>query len=300
MTRELRLALASLFAVALGACARPAAFDPLATDPPYDRAQPAASIEASFESGGERMNAIVYQAAGAGPHPTAIVLHGFPGYERNLDIAQALRRAGWNTLVFHYRGAWGSGGSFGFAHVLEDVAAVVAQVRAPEFAARFRVDPARIALVGHSMGGFAALAAGADLAAVRCVASLAGANLGAFAQFAADPRGAAQLAAMLDGWSGPLRGSSGAELVREVAQNAQHFDSVRRAPALAAKPVLLVAATRDEITAPAQHHAPLVAALAAAGAAHLRVLELDADHGFSEQRVALTRAVLAFLQEECR
>ena len=51
-----------------------------------------------------------------------LLLHGFPGNERNLDLAQALRRAGWTVVFFHYRGAWGSGGDFSFAHVLEDVA----------------------------------------------------------------------------------------------------------------------------------------------------------------------------------
>ena len=32
-------------------------------------------------------------AAGAGPHPTMLLLHGLPGNERNLDLAQAARRA---------------------------------------------------------------------------------------------------------------------------------------------------------------------------------------------------------------
>jgi hypothetical protein len=66
------------------------------------------------------MFGLIYEAPGVGPHPTALVLHGFPGNERNLDLAQAIRRAGWNAVFFHYRGAWGSEGSFGFVHVLED------------------------------------------------------------------------------------------------------------------------------------------------------------------------------------
>ena len=45
---------------------------------------------------------------------TVILLHGFPGNERNLDLAQAIRRSGWNAVFFHYRGAWGSGGVFSF------------------------------------------------------------------------------------------------------------------------------------------------------------------------------------------
>jgi predicted alpha/beta-fold hydrolase len=57
-------------------------------------------------SHGALMNALVYVAAGAGPHPAVILLHGFPGNERNLDLAQDMRRAGWDVLYFNYRGSW--------------------------------------------------------------------------------------------------------------------------------------------------------------------------------------------------
>jgi pimeloyl-ACP methyl ester carboxylesterase len=56
------------------------------------------------------MNALFYLAGGPGPHPTIVLLHGFPGNEQNLDLAQSIRRAGWNVLTLHYRGAWGSPG----------------------------------------------------------------------------------------------------------------------------------------------------------------------------------------------
>jgi pimeloyl-ACP methyl ester carboxylesterase len=58
------------------------------------------------------LNAVIYVAAGKGPHPTLLLLHGFPGNEQNLDLAQAARRAGWNVLTLHYRGSWGSPGPF--------------------------------------------------------------------------------------------------------------------------------------------------------------------------------------------
>ena len=80
------------------------------------------------------------------------------------------------------------------------------------------------------------------------------------------PALAARLAAAFDAWSGPLRGTSGEALVAELAGSAARYDVVPRAPALAAKPVLLVAGTRDAETPPAQHHVPLAQALRAAGA----------------------------------
>ncbi len=266
--------------------------------PPGDPA--AESPELQFQSEGAHLNAVAYLAAGAGPHPTALLLHGFPGNERNLDLAQAIRRAGWNAFFFHYRGAWGSGGEFSFDNALEDVAAVVALLREPVFTARYRVDPERIALVGHSMGGATALISAAELAEVRCVASLAGANLGAMARaFANDPPSAVRAAAQFQAWgAGRIRGS-GTALVSELAANPARFDLPSHAAALAGKPVLLVAGARDDVTAPAQHHAPLVAALRAEGAVLLTEVTLDADHAFSEKRIALARTVVMWLGAGC-
>jgi len=287
----------ALLLVLLGGCATTR--DPLAQDPAFDATHPALSSEVVFESGGARMYGLVYEAPGSGPHPTAIVLHGFPGNERNLDLAQAIRRAGWNAVFFHYRGAWGSEGDFGFVHVLEDVAAVVATLQQPEFAAKHRIDATQLALIGHSMGGFAALVSASELPAVDCAASLAGANLGLWAEAVETPEGEARMAGALDGWGGPIRGTGGAALVAEVRANGTRFDLRRHAAALATRPLLLVAGSRDDVTPPALHHEPLVAQLAAHPDARLQSALLDADHAFADRRVELTRLVLDWLTTKC-
>jgi pimeloyl-ACP methyl ester carboxylesterase len=295
-------ALACLLVLSAGcglAAGGPLARDPIAQDPPFDAAHPALSSEVIFESGGARMFGLIYEAPGAGSHPTAIVLHGFPGNERNLDLAQAIRRAGWNAVFFHYRGAWGSEGDFGFVHVLEDVAAVAGALAQPDFAARHRIDPSRLALVGHSMGGFAALVSASELPAVDCVASLAGANLGLWAEAVRTPEGEARMTGALDGFRGPIRGTSGAALVAEVRANEARFDLRRHAVALAAKPVLLVAGARDEVTPPAIHHEPLAAAIGAQPGAQVQATVLDADHAFADTRVELTRLVIGWLASDC-
>ena len=43
--------------------------------------------------------AIIVLAAGAGTHPVVVFLHGYPGNERNLDLAQAVRRAGFASTT---------------------------------------------------------------------------------------------------------------------------------------------------------------------------------------------------------
>mgnify|MGYP003409565300 CR=1 FL=1 len=106
-------------------------------------------------SGGVEINGVAYLASGAGSHPTLVICHGWPGNEKNLDLAQAARRAGWNAVTFNYRGSWGSPGEFHFAQVSEDTSAVIAWLRTPEVATKLGIDPARIAIAGHSMGGWA-------------------------------------------------------------------------------------------------------------------------------------------------
>jgi len=281
------------------ACA-PVGFDPVAQDPPFDPARPAATTEVVLESAGVRMFGVIYEASGAGPHPTAIVLHGFPGNERNLDLAQAIRRAGWNAVFFHYRGAWGSEGSFSFTNVVADVAAVTKAFANPAFATVYRGDPSRIALVGHSMGGFAALLSASERPEVDCAASLAGANLGLWNEALATPDGTARMVRALDGWRGPIRGATGQSLVADVRRNATRFDLRRHAAALARKPILLVAGSRDDVTPPALHHTPLVEAIGARPEAHLTSFVLDADHAFADRRVELARLVIGWLERDCR
>src|SRR6185503_21304275 len=124
------------------------------TDPPSDAAHPAKMTVIHIPTHGLLINGVVYQPSGAGPHPTIVLCHGLPGNEKNLDLAQALRRAGWNAVTFNYRGSWGSPGNFRFAQNLEDARAVLAFLRDPANVASLGVDTRRIVLLGHSMGGW--------------------------------------------------------------------------------------------------------------------------------------------------
>ncbi|MFP6654342.1 MAG: alpha/beta fold hydrolase [Myxococcota bacterium] len=278
------------------------AFDPASADQvSFDLEFPPLINELTFVVDGAALNAISYLAQGPGPHPTVVLLHGFPGNERNLDLAQAIRRAGWNVVFFHYRGAWGSGGEFSFLHVIEDVAAVVAAISEPKFAGDHRIDPDRIALVGHSMGGFAALIAGVEVPSVACIVSLSGANLGGVARLLAeDPDQRAGFAASLDSWSGPIKGPHGVVLIQEIVDHSDRFDATARVDELARKPLLLVAGRRDVVTPAALHHDPLVDALRAVDAALFESFVFaEADHAYSGQRIALARRVTNWLEGPC-
>ena len=120
-----------------------------------------------FDSDGHRLLGTLFLARDDTPKPTALLLHGIPGIEKNCDLAHALRQNGWNSLIFHYRGCWGSEGRYGLETIPDDVRAALDDLSSGSHP---QVDAARLVLVGHSLGGWAAVLAAAGDPRVRAVA----------------------------------------------------------------------------------------------------------------------------------
>ena len=96
-----------------------------------------------------RILCTVYTAEGNGPHPVLIFTHGYPGHEKNLDLAQSLRRTGFSSVIFFYRGCWGSEGDFSFEGSFEDTKAVLDFVLNDT---QYGFDKNHIFFIGHSLG----------------------------------------------------------------------------------------------------------------------------------------------------
>ncbi len=270
--------------------------DPITTDPaPVDWEHPPAIATVVINSHGDNMNGIVYISQGAGPHPTVVMLHGYPGDEKNLDLAQAIRRGGWNVLFFHYRGAWGSAGTLSIDHALEDVVSALDVLTLPASQRDYRVDPGRVALLGHSFGAYVALLAGAQLASVRRIAVMAPFNLGRWA-FDHGPEAWAGMAADLEqGGHGAIHSAYNAEQFASMHAHPERYDPLVQADRFDGKSVLVVEAARDRDAPPAEHCEPLVRRLQERGRADLTRASLDADHVFSSARIALARLVAGWL-----
>lgn len=221
-----------------------------------------------------------------------VLYHGFPGYELSLDVGQAARRQGWAVVVFHYRGSWGSPGDFSFSHVVEDAQAAVDWLGAPEQVARLRLDPARIVVAGHSMGGFAAVQTAAARPGVRGVILMDAWNPGPGAREAAEAGMAPANKAILARGLPPLRGTSADALADELMANHARFDLQTHAGTIASRPVLLMSATRALVA----DSRGLEMQLRAAGAGALEVHEWETDHSFSDHRIRLTATVLEWLR----
>ncbi len=269
----------------------------ITTDPAPDMANPPKMEAFQLPSHGALVNALFYQAAGAGPHGTIVLLHGFPGNEKNLDLAQAIRRDGWNVLYFDYRGSWGSPGGFSFAHCMEDVEAAVEYLRNPANAKKLRVDPGAIVLMGHSMGGMIALYTAAHDPRVLAAGVFSAADMAGLAQ---PPAGAsaevkAQMqkriaAALAEEGMAPLAGCTPEGLAAELMAHPE-WSLAADAEGLAAKPVLIV--TSDD--GGAEPAAKLAERIGAAGNQEVKYVHVATDHGFSGKRIELEEQMLAGL-----
>ena len=305
-------------------------------DPPRDAAHPARNRQLVIPSGPVRaelgrpaeMNALMLQAAGPGPHPTLLLLHGLPGNERNLDLAQAARRAGWNVLTFTYRGAWGSEGTFSIQHAVADTEAALAWLRSDVVARDYGVDPARIVVAGHSMGGYMASHVAAQdvrnpaVLGISCQPDcrelrrnpprayppLVGVILIDAWDIAADARragaageaGRAALVAAFDDVGHALGPITAADLADNILRRGAEWDLMALTPALARTRVLTIYATHggaEENRALAETilGCPISGEIRPGCNELLTAVEMDTDHAFADHRVALAREVVGWL-----
>ena len=258
-------------------------------DPPRDAAHPAHNQQLLIPSHGVGMKALLFQASGKGPHPTVIMMHGLPGNERNLDLAQAIRRAGWDVLTFTYRGAWGSPGDFSISNAMEDTRAALDFARSPE-GAKLGMDPRHIVLAGHSMGGataFMTAAAAKDLDGLVLIDAW---NIAGKTSKGADTRAA--LVSSFDDFGNSLHGATPGTVADEVIAKRSQWDLVAAAPRLARLPILTLRAKHGIADA----NRELADALRGTGNSRVTVIEMDTDHSFSDHRIALAAAVIGWLQ----
>jgi pimeloyl-ACP methyl ester carboxylesterase len=279
----------SVFLAEAAAAASPAPHLPAAifTDPEADKAHPARMTVLHIPSHGALINGIVYQPPGAAAHPTMVLCHGLPGNEKNLDLAQAVRRAGWNVVTFNYRGSWGSPGNFRFAQNLEDADSVLAYLRDPANAAALGIDPHRLVIAGHSMGAWvAAHTAGHDSGLMGVVLI----SMGDMSRLAAMPRDRL-VPSMADNMES-LAGVTAESMADEIVSHAKEFGLQDSAAGLSNMPLL--ALTSDDGLA--DHTDALVRAIKAAGGNKVTTRHGATDHGWSDHRIVLESDVIRWIQ----
>ena len=260
-------------------------------DPIRDPVHPADMAAFTVPTGGVGVNALIYLASGDQPHPTMLFLHGFPGNETNIDLMQAVRRAGWNVLKINYRGSWGSPGKFSFAGARADGEAAVAFLNDPANVAKYHIDTSRIVVAGHSMGGFMAADASAADPRVAGTVLIDAWDIGKNAALITSPAARKAAADKMRPDTLPLAGTSAELLVKEIETNAAKLDLEALSARIASRPLLLIGA--EHARAPTMRK--LATAARAAQATALTETYMDTDHSFSDSRIALEAEVIRWL-----
>ncbi|QDZ07066.1 alpha/beta fold hydrolase [Sphingomonas panacisoli] len=261
-------------------------------DPAPDAQFPAKLIQLRYTSAGIALPARLFLASGGKPHPTVLMLHGFPGTEMNFDLDRAMQRAGWHVLAIEYRGVWGGGGKFSFSHVVEDGRAGLAWLRDPANDAKYFIDPTRIVVMGHSMGGFATVMLSDDKQVAGSVV-ISGANIGGrLAGAAGKP-----IDALRKDWGedASYTNMTIEEMVADGAANAARWDWRTNAARFAGRPLLLLS-SNDGL----KPDADLAAAEVKKAGGTVTEIKLETDHSYNDHRIALAAAIVGWLQATFR
>lgn len=215
--------------------------------------------------------------------PVVLMLHGYPGTEKNGDIACALRRAGLAVIQFSYRGVWGSHGDYRFSHLMEDTQAVLDYLE--EHREEYRLDMGRVCLFGHSMGGFTALQVLAENKSLRGAVVAAPCDMARL--YREDPEACQRILKSRD--RGCFRLTYPEILEEELEARGENWE-FRNLCRRITKPVHFIGGTKDEITPPGQHILPLYERMAALGK-DVSCVMLEDGHAFPACRIALTGLV---------
>jgi uncharacterized protein len=254
----------------------------------WDKDSPAGSTELFMPSDKALLAGLIYKANGPGRHPTLLLLHGYPGNERNLDIAQVVRATGWNVIYFDYRGSWGSQGKFTFKNCVGDVVNVV------KFCNRFqdslKIDTANIVLFGHSMGGWITLKAIQSIPQIKKAFALSTWDI------YRDYKKVLNHNELMDLANNPEIGgkyfvlnASLNEIFDPVLQDPGYFNLAIDGNALADKQIIML----DE------HHRnkEIADSLKLANKAYFKYGVWDTDHPFSNKRISLMNELIRFLNK---
>ena len=258
------------------------------SDLKLDVSSPASSTELFIPSGNSTIAGLIYSANGLQKHPTLLLLHGYPGNERNLDIAQVVRSYGWNVIYFDYRGSWGSQGEFSFKNSVEDVVNVVAFCI--KYQDSLKIDTSNIVLFGHSMGAWVVLKVLQELPIIKKGFALSTWNIGN------DYKNVSSEEEMLQLANDPKTGgkyfvlnTSLKDLYTPVLKDQTYFNLLNDTKSLADKQIIMI----DEH----EKNSQLAAKMKESNKSYFDYSVWQTDHVFTNKRASLINKVLAFLEK---
>ena len=261
---------------------------------------PVAEIE--FRSEGSTVQGRFFEA-GIDPIATLLLLPG-AGFDPDdvLELGSLLSAQDVNVVTFTPRGTRGSEGVLTVANAVGDVGAALAWLRG-DAGKGLLVDPERVAVGGHSLGGGIAMAYAARDSTVRHVISIAGNDLGEYARrLRADSASVAGLRGRLSASASP-EGFARLDpdaLIQEILDGEAVYGHLENAPHLAERSVLLVGGW-DDSTAPIETVLlPFYRALKKHPESDVTILAYSDSHSFGRSRPDMASDIRGWLLDRFR
>jgi dipeptidyl aminopeptidase/acylaminoacyl peptidase len=233
-----------------------------------------------IRSHGCRLLGTLFRTRGTGRFPAAIVLHGFPGFEKNYDIVRTLQQLGYHSLIFHYRGAWGSEGKYTVTGQINDVQSALEMLRN-----RSDVDPNKILVVGHSMGSWLAVNIGAIDQEVIGVVAISG--VGDMRKRGKSNRKRVESSLRF------LRGITYEQYLSDTEKRLEKYNPVEKIDEISPRPVLIIHGENDEVVNVDNAYDLYEAA---GEPKDLHIVD-GADHVFSYQRKEVLDKIVSWIEE---
>jgi len=261
-------------------------------------------IDITINRSGVLLKGKFYAVEGEGIFPTVILLHGFPGNEKDvLGIGENLAQAGINALTFNYSGTYESQGKASHEHNLNDINAAFIYLHQLENISKYKIDTSLIYLGGWCHGGGLGLAYAINHPEIHSVFSIAGSDQSVFfKEYVSNP----EMKKMIDKSfaettaKGITRFEDGAA-PHEVAEGGidkmiSSLDIKKNAATLALKNILLIGGWDDIQTTMEKFILPLYRALQTEKAQNVTIKAFQDDHYFGKTKNDVAQTLIEWIK----
>jgi pimeloyl-ACP methyl ester carboxylesterase len=276
----------------------------------FGQSQDTEFLDITIDRNGIILKGRFYVPDGDGIFPTVILLHGFPGGEKDvLGIGNKLSNSGFNAITFNFSGTYKSQGEYSWENCLKDIKAVYAFINHPENIHRYKIDTAFIIIGGYSNGGGMAITYAATHPEIKAVFSIAGTDLGEFLnEYTSNPETQRMLDnayARLSAPTGPIRFAKGGTLKEMIEMNFialnPTFHLKKCAPLLAERDILLIGGWDDyfgsvENAVIDDFILPFYRNLQKVNAKLVKIIAFQDDHSFRKSREDIANEIIEWIK----
>ncbi|MCW4049597.1 MAG: alpha/beta hydrolase [Candidatus Bathyarchaeota archaeon] len=237
-----------------------------------------------FQSEGYTLKGRTYKPATEGKYPAVAICHGFPGDNKNMDLAEELALNDIAVLVFYYRGAWGSEGSYRLTYLEPSTRDAINYLKSLP-----NVDTERVGLVSHSMGAVTLTKRLSQDKSIKTGVLMAPAA--DLSQYTGNESLKNIVPVFMKMAEGKLTDLSEESLSEDLVKAAGTVNPVDNVGAVTV-PLLVIVGTADTVTTPESCRK----LYDAANEPKEWVAIEGADHSFTEHRIPLTNKIIKWLK----